>query len=628
MAYSNLNSTPEKDIRYLNKDFNSLKNQLQELAQTYYPNSYNDFSEGSLGMMFIEMASYVGDVLSYYTDTQLQETFLNLAQEKKNLYNLAYSLGYKPKVTKASSTMLEIFQLIPAKSGTPYTPDYDYALTIGENALFNSNNGVSFISEEMIDFNISGSSSPTDISVYQIDGSGNPQYYLLKKNTKVISAERKTTTFEVGTAEKFLNLNLTDTNIIGIEKIEDSDGNIYSEVDYLAQDTIFDEQINTYANDSILYSDVQSTPYLMKIKTVPRRFTSRFTTENNLQIQFGAGTLTSNDEEIIPSPTNIGLGINDGKSNLDKAYDPSNFLFTGTYGKAPANTTLTVTYLIGGGINSNVGSNTISTPTSLPLTFKPNLNGTTLSFIRSSIGCNNPQAATGGGDAESVEEIRLNAMANFSTQKRTVTKDDYIIRTLSMPSRFGQISKAYLTQDDQISPLIGDDTTRIANPLALNLYTLGYNSNKNLSTLTDATKTNLATYLEQYRMLNDAINIKNAFIINIEIDFKIRVSTGYNNQEILLNCISTIQNIFNIDKWQINQPIFKSEIQKSLLEVIGVQSVPEINFSNISGESNGYSKYKYDLDSATQNDIIYPSLDPCIFEVKYPNVDIKGQITI
>ena len=462
MAYSNSNNTPERDIKYLNKDFNTLKDQLKELSQTYYPNSYNDFSEGSLGMMFIEMAAYVGDVLSYYTDTQLQETFLSLAQEKRNLYNLAYSLGYKPKVTKASSTILEVFQLIPAKSNSPYSPDYDYALTIGENSVFNSNNGVSFISEEMIDFNISGSGSPTDISVYQINGSGNPQYYLLKKSSKVISAERKTTTFNIGASQKFLKLNLNDSNIIGIEKIEDSEGNIYSEVDYLAQDTVFEEQINTYANDPNLYSDSQSTPYLMKIKTVPRRFISRFTTENNLEIQFGAGTLNINDEEIIPSPTNIGLGINDGKSGLDKAYDPSNFLYTGTYGKAPSNTILTVTYLIGGGVNSNVNSNTINTPVLLPITTKPNLNGTTLSFIRSSVGCNNPQPSTGGGDAESVEEIRLNSMANFSTQKRTVTKDDYILRTLSMPSRFGHISKAYITQDDQISPLISNNNTRIA----------------------------------------------------------------------------------------------------------------------------------------------------------------------
>ena len=205
MAYSTTNNTPQKDIKYLNKDFNTLRDQLIEYTQTYYPQTFNDFSEGSPGMMFLEMAAYVGDVLSYYTDTQLQETFLLLSQEKKNLFNLAYSLGYRPKVTKASSTLLEVFQLLPAKTDNNYTPDYDYALTMGEGSSFSSTQGgISFVTEQLIDFNISSSSDPTDISVYQIDGDGNPQYYLLKKNIKVISAVRKTTTFSVGTAEKFL----------------------------------------------------------------------------------------------------------------------------------------------------------------------------------------------------------------------------------------------------------------------------------------------------------------------------------------------------------------------------------------------------------------------------------------
>ena len=628
MAYSNTSNTPQKDIKYLNRDFNSLRNQLIEYAQTYYPQSFNDFSDGSPGMMFLEMAAYVGDVLSYYTDTQLQETFLLLAQEKKNLYNLAYSLGYRPQVTKASSTNLEIFQLLPAKDSTSnYKPDYSYALTMGEGSSFSSTQGgINFITEQLIDFSISGSSSPTETSVYQIDGNGNPLYYLLKKTTKVISAVRKTTTFNISSPERFLKLNLTDTNIIGIEKIEDSDGNEYSEVDYLAQDTVFDEQTNTYNNDSTLYSDRQFTPYLMKIKTVPRRFVSRFTSETNCEIQFGAGTLTSPDEEIIPNPNNIGLGLSDGRSGLDRAYDPSNFLFTGTYGIVPANTTLTVTYLVGGGVTSNVASETITKPETVFSSTKPNLNSNIRSFIISSIASNNPQAATGGGDAESIEEIRFNAMANFASQKRTVTKDDYLLRALSMPSRFGNIAKVYLEQDDQINPLTTENKTRIANPLALNMYTLGYDINKNLSELTNATKTNLSTYLEQFRMLTDAINIKDAFVINISIDFKVRVSPGFNNQEILLGCLQSLQSFFNIDKWQIGQPIIKSEIISTLLGVKGVQSVQDIKYNNKSGESLGYSKYKYDLQAATINDIIYPSLDPCIFEVKYPNVDIKGQI--
>ena len=628
MAYSNISNTPQKDIKYLNKDFNSLKNQLVEYAQTYYPETFNDFSDGSPGMMFIEMAAYVGDVLSYYTDTQLQETFLLLAQEKKNLYNLAYSLGYRPKVTKAASTNLEIFQLLPAKdSNANYIPDYNYALTMGEGSSFSSTQGnINFITEEIVDFGISGSSSPTGVSVYQIDGEGNPLYYLLKKTTKVISAVRKTTTFSVGSPQKFLKLNLTDNNIIGIEKIEDSDGNIYSEVDYLAQDTIFDDFANTANNDPLLYTDKQSTPYLMKIKTVPRRFISRFTNETNLEIQFGAGTLTQPDEEIIPNPTNIGLGINDGKSGLDRAYDPSNFLFTGTYGVAPSNTTLTVTYLVGGGVTANVASGTITKPETVLTTTKPNLNNNLKSFIISSISSNNPQSATGGGNAESVEEIRFNSMANFSAQKRTVTKDDYLLRTLSMPSRFGSIAKAYITQDDQLNPLTTENNTRIANPLALNLYTLGYDINKNLVELTTATKTNLSNYLEEFRMLTDAVNIKDAFVVNISIDFKIRISPGFNNQEILLNSIQRLQEFFNIDKWQIGQPIIKSEVINVLTGVTGVQSIQSVIYNNKSGESLGYSKYKYDLQAATIDDIIYPSLDPCIFEVKYPNVDIKGQI--
>jgi hypothetical protein len=628
MAYSNISNTPQRDIKYLNKDFNTLKNQLIEYAQTYYPETFNDFSDGSPGMMFLEMAAYVGDVLSYYTDTQLQETFLLLSQEKKNLFNLAYSLGYRPKVTKASSTNLEIFQLIPAKdSSNNYSPDYSFTLTMGEGSSFSSTQGgINFITEQLIDFGISGSASPTDISVYQIDGSGNPQYYLLKKTTKVISAVRKTTTFTVGTIEKFLKLNLQDNNIINIEKIVDSDGNEYSEVDYLAQDTIFDEQINTQANDSVLYTDKQSAPYLMRVKKVPRRFISRFTSNNNLEIQFGAGTLSVDDESIIPNPNNIGLGINDGRSDLNRAYDPSNFLFTGTYGKAPSNTILTVTYLVGGGVTSNVSSNTITRPETIFTTTKPNLNSNTRSFVIASIASNNPQASTGGGDAESVEEIRFNTMANFAAQKRTVTKNDYLLRALSMPSRFGNIAKTYIEQDDQLSPLTTENNTRIANPSALNLYTLGYDNNKNLIDLSTATKTNLSTYLEQYRMLTDAINIKNAFVVNISIDFKIRVSPGFNNQEILLDSIQAIQRYFDIDQWQIGQPIIKSEVINTLVNITGVQSVQEILYNNKSGESLGYSKYKYDIQSATIDDIIYPSLDPCIFEVKYPNTDIKGQI--
>jgi len=628
MAYNKVsNKTQDKDVKYLNKDFNSYKNQLIEFAEVYFPDNFNDFSEGNPGMMFLEMAAYVGDVLSFYTDTQLRESFLSLAQEKENLYNMAYAMGYKPKVTVASNTNLDIFQLIPSKlSNGVYNPDFNYALKISQNSIFESIEGPKFYLNNQVNFNFSSSINPTAVSVYSYDTNNNPAYFLLKKSAKVISGETKTQTFTIGAAERFKTLELFDNNIISIESIVDSEGNNWSEVPYLAQDTIFDEVENTGAIDSELNQYNQQTPFLLKLRKSTRRYITRFKTNNQLEIQFGAGNSDKADEEIIPNPDNIGLGIKDGRSKLDVAYDPSNFLFTKSYGQAPANTTLTITYVVGGGLESNVQSNTITNIETLNTINKPNLNNNLLNYVKSSVTCTNPESATGGGAGDSIEDIRLNTMANFSTQQRTVTKEDYIIRTLSLPPKFGRVAKAYITQDDQISPLI-TESDRIPNPLALNLYILGYNSNKHLSTLNQATKTNLVTYLEQYRMLTDAINIKDAFVINFELDFEITAYKNYNNTEVILECISELKDYFNIDKWQINQPIIISEISNLIAGVKGVQTVEMIKLENKNGLSLGYSQYKYDFNGATKNGVIYPSLDPSIFELKYPNQDINGRVT-
>jgi hypothetical protein len=634
MAYSKVsNKTQDKDVKYLNKDFNSYKNQLMEFAEVYFPNSFNDFSEGNPGMMFLEMAAYVGDVLSFYTDTQLRESFLALAQEKENLYNMAYAMGYKPRVTATSNVGLEVFQLLPSKldSNGIYIPDYNYALKISPSSIFSSTEGPKFYLSNQIDFNISSSNDgtggdSTNISAFSYDSNHNPAYYLLKKSSQAISGEIKSQTFTVGSVEKFKTLELFDTNIISIESVIDSEGNNWYEVPYLAQDTIFQEIENTGANDPELNQFNQQTPYLLKLKRSSRRFISRFKTNNQLELQFGAGISDKADEDIIPNPDNIGLGINDGRSKLDVAYDPSNFLFTKAYGQAPANTTLTIKYIVGGGLESNVQSNTITEVETLLSINKPNLDKGLLNYIKSSVTSNNPESATGGGAGDSIEDIRLNAMANFSAQQRTVTKNDYIIRTLSLPSKFGRVAKAYITQDDQIS-ILTTESNNIPNPLALNLYILGYDRKKHLSTLNTATKTNLSTYLEQYRMLTDAINIKDAFIINFGLDFEITAFKNSNNDEVIINCISELKDYFNVDKWQVNQPIIISEISNLLAGINGVQTVEKVELQNKNGLSLGYSQYKYDFVGATKKGVIYPSMDPSIFELKFPNTDINGRVT-
>ena len=628
MTYSKVsNKRQDKEVKYISKDYNSYKQKLIEFTKTYFPNNFNDFSEGNPGMMFLEMAAYVGDVLSFYTDTQLRESFLNSAQEKENLYNIAHAMGYKPKITSAASVDLDISQLVPSKlNNGSYEPDYDYALNVNANSTFNAVNGTSFYTTKDARFGFSSSFEPTTVSIYQYDVSSNPEYFLLKKTVPSISATLKSKSFIIGSAQKYKTLELFDSNIISIESIKDENGNEWYEVPYIAQDTIFEETENIASVDPESHQYNHQTPFLLKLKKVPRRFTTRVKENNRLELQFGAGTSDKADEQIIPNPDNIGLGILDGRSKLDVAYDPSNFLYTKAYGQAPLNTTLTVRYLVGGGSKSNVKSNTITEVGAIIITPKPNINAGMLNFVKSSLQSSNIEPARGGGDGETVEEIRMNTMANFGAQQRIVTKDDFLIRSLSMPPQLGRVAKAYIVQDDQTSPLT-TEPNRIPNPLALNLYTLGYDQNKKLTTLNTATKLNLSTYLEQYRMLTDAINIKDAFVINFGLDFEITTYKSYNNQEVLLKCISEIKNYFTIDKWQVNQPIIISEVKNLIGGVSGVQTLEDVRFENKNGISLGYSQYKYGFNGATKNNIIYPSMDPSIFELKYPNTDIQGRVT-
>ena len=626
MAYSTsqTNNTGIKTINYLNKDFTDFKSALINLAEIYYPDTVNDFSEGSPGTMFIEMASYIGDVLSFYTDAQVQETFLQYAQERENIYALAYNLGYFPVISNPSAVDLEVFQQIPASSAGG--PDYRFALRIGKNSEFlpNNSSGVTFLTQNEVNFAFSSSFDTTEQTVFSRTGT-QPDYFLLKKKVKAISAQIKTQTFNVGAPERFKTLSLDDANIIGIESIIDSEGNQYTEVPYLAQETIFEEVPNIEANDPELNQYSNQVPFLLRTKKVSKRFVTRFRSDRKLEIQFGAGATSGDDTTIIPNPDNIGLGIRDGRSLLDKSFDPSNFLYTKAYGEVPSDTTLSVKYLVGGGITSNASANTINRKGNvIMIPTQGGLNPAVLATAADSVAVNNPNPASGGGPGDTMQDIRLNAIANFSSQKRTVTKEDYIFRALAMPPQFGSVAKAYLAQDTQISL---DTNKRISNPNALNLYVLGYNLRKHLTNLSQATKLNLATYLDQYRMLTDSINIKEASVINFNVEFNISVRRGYTNDSVLFNCIQNIRRFFNIDNWQINQPIVIGDITGLLYNTEGVQNVGDIKLDNKFGENSGYSKFKYNFEAATRNNVIYPSLDPSIFELKYPNTDIIGRIT-
>ena len=618
-----------KEITYLNKDFDSFKQKLLEFAQVYYPNTYNDFSETSAGLMLIEMASYVGDVLSFYGDNQVQENFLQFAKQRNSLLSLAYNHGYFPQVTNASTVDVNIFQTIPATiQGGRVAPDFNYAMILDEGAQLQASNNTSqfFYLENKIDFTVSGSADPTDISVYSLDSSNQPNFYLLKKTAKASAGTLKTTTFSFTTPQRFSTVQIEDDNVIDVVKCTDTNGSRWYEVPYLAQETIFDSQTNIAANDPELYQYNETTPYLLKIKKVPKRFIKRFKTNNTLELQFGPGVSSGQDEVIIPNPDNVGLGLPYGTDKLLTAYDPSNFLYTRTYGLSPSNTTLTVEYLVGGGASSNVPQNTINTLSSGTVTFfGSNLDSTLQSTVRDSLAFANPNPATGGGDGDTNEDIRQNAIAQYPTQLRTVTKDDYSIRSLSLPSKYGVVSKVYVTQDAAISPNRRTPEGKYDTNL-LSLYLLSKNTTGKLSIADPALKQNLITYLGEYRMLTDAVVIKDAFIINIGVNFDVILQPNFNNRVVLNNCINALIDYFDIDKWQINQPILINNVRNVIDNIEGVQTVKKLQIVNKVGTNENYSEFAYDMRGATIDEVIYPSLDPSIFELKFPETDIQGRV--
>ena len=612
----------KKDIKYINKDFTELRASLIDYAKTYFPTTYNDFTPASPGMMFMEMAAYVGDVLSFYLDNQFQENFLQYARQTNNLFELAYMFGYKPTVTQVATTEISFYQQVPAKfTGGQYIPDYDYALYIPDNTTISSTllNVPTFLVEDPVDFTVSSSQDPTEVTVYSTSG-GNPTYYLLRKTRKAISATISTTTFSFGAPVQFSTVTINSPQIIGILDIVDSDGNTWYEVDYLGQEMVYKPIKNTNPNDPNYYYDQGNAPYLLKLEKEQRRFATKFTNSGSLQLQFGAGTANDVDENITPNPNNVGIGLPFEKTKLTTAYSPSNFLFTRTYGIAPSNTTLTVRYLTGGGVTANVQSNVLNTLNTSPTFLNANLNPTTANTIFSSLAVTNLIAADGGGDGDTVEEIRQNAMANFASQLRNVTQDDYLVRALSMPGKYGVIAKAYIEPSKRVSMSAGESNS------VLDLYVLSYNADKTLRTASDALKLNLTTYLSQYRMIGDAVNIRDGFIINIGVNFEIIVLPNYNNNQVLTDCILALQSYFAIDNWSINQPIVLRELYILLDKITGVQTVKNISISNLVGENIGYSPYAYDISAATSANVIYPSLDPSIFEVKYPNQDIQGKV--
>jgi hypothetical protein len=630
----------KKQVKYLNKDYSEFKKNLVDFAKFYFPDTYQDFSDASPGSIFIDMASYIGDVLSYYTDNSFKESLLAYAEERENIVAIAQGLGFKPRLTSPSFCKVALSALVPADSegnlDTRFLPRIAAGSSFGATTQFDAG---TFLTEDICDF---GDSNNRTVQIFSLDGGTNlPSTYIVTKICKVVSATTKTLEYTVGSPTKFLKIAMTEDNIVEVESVVDSEGNTWYEVDNLSQDYRFEDVLKSVRGSTT------APLYTIKPVKVNRRFITRLNRNNKIELVFGSGTGDLSD--VYENP--------DYKSVYDQQYlqnmtnvslDTLNFTNSNSFGLAPGNTTLTITYRVSNGLRSNVPSGTISKIVNInTLNETRTLSASDLATFNtmvSSITVINEEAATGGLNSPTTEQLRQSAIGFVNAQGRIVTSQDYEKRILSMPSKYGAIAKAFAMRDSAISDIdkfnntegvtsgIDDDIIYVDDDPVnnnINLYMLGYDSDRRLISLNNDVKLNVKKFLKGYRMMTDRINILDAFRVSIGVNYTIVTYRGFNSYEVLAKCSDAVAQYFNIDNWNINQPILIDDLLLTIARIEGVQSVTTIDVVNKWQQKHGrdYAPYRYDVSTEggnRSNNIVYPSVDPCIFELRYPQNDIVG----
>ncbi len=659
MAYSSEQSP--SNVSYTSKDFSTIKADLIEYTKAYFPDTYKDFNETSPGMMLIELASYVGDVLSYYIDYNYKESLLTTATERKNVIRLAEFLGYKTTPITPSIVRLKVTADVSADAdGNVNTNAAVIQNPIRSGLQIQSNNNSELIFETLgeIDFSITQEGTPDDEAI-SFDSNGIATSYRLTRFVEAISGETKTKTFNVTSPTKFLELDLGEQNVVEILDVRDSSNAKYHEVQYLGQDRILkeiyydDDPNRTTAYDAGLLGGNQvqvdvSVPYTLEYIKTNKKFVKKVDPiSNNTKLQFGNGVYKFN----ISGSSSAGLFSTIEQQGMSTSGVPStvinaalNNLTTNNslnLGETPANTIVTVTYRVGGGANSNAQS------------------GELTNIINSSedIVVTNDQPASGGTDGETITEIKENAKTFFASQLRCVTREDYQARILNLPAKFGNIAKASVVRLNDIS--------------GLKIYTLSYDRRRRLTQTPLVVLNNLRMYLEQFRMINDALDfgvdlnnvdpsnsdydgdkIFSGYKINFGVYFEVNADRRFNTTDVKLEVVDCIKEFFLIDKMQFSQAINLNELRYDILGkdgVIGIrklqlfqdtENIEEFNVSgndrrvlarvNATGDNlevgtDGYG-FQYDFQSATVNDVVRPSKTPSVFELRDLNSDIYGRV--
>ena len=594
----------KRPINYTSRDFESIKNDLENYAQRYYPTTFKDFSEASFGAMMLDMVAYVGDQLSFYADFQANESFLDSAITYDSVNRLSNTLGYKTPGAATSSGQAAFYIIVPADVNSR-GPDLDYFPILQRGSLVSSNGGAVFTLAENVDF----TDPNNQVTVARVDDStGNPTYFAIKAFGQVISGQRRQQTVTVDDYQRFLRLRVDDDNISEVLSIKDSQGNEYYQVDYLTQDVIVQEFQNTS-------DDRQVVPFIMKLRPVPRRFITEFTVEGDTFVQFGYGSEENITTDVVADPSDVILDVSGRTYITDQTFDPTNLISTDKFGVVPTNTTLTIEYTANTSDTINLSVNGLSEVISPLFSFRDQTTldpGEVVNVI-SSIEVVNEDPILGDTSVPTAEEVRERAFGTFASQNRAVTRVDYINLIYRMPSKFGKVKRANVVRDV-------DSLKR-----NLNVYLLSENANGDLTEPNESLKENTAVWLNKYRMINDTIDVLNGKVINIGIRFKVLPELDVNRYELLEACVQKLKDEYINIKFNIGEAIYISEIYKLLNEVPGVVDTTEVELVNKFGGL--YSNYVFDIDSNLSDDgrfLIVP--EDAAVEVLLPDNDIAGAV--
>ena len=592
--------TTNRDINYLSKDFDSIKADLIDYVKRHFPSDWRDFNDASGGMALLELIAYVGDVLSFNVDRQVNEAYINRAVELKNIVSLAQNFGYKPK----NQTPAVVNLAVSANFTNTTSAETLFTLKKGATVLTNYDPVIAFETLSDVDF-----SSPAN-RVIQTAGATTT---VSVSGVSAVAGISKIFRYRADDPVKFLKITLPDSNINEIMSVSASDGSEYFEVDSLARDTIFTGEVNTSSSSG-------DAGYIMRLKRVPKRYVVERDPTGLTSVRFGPGVLMEADADVIPNPNDFVLPptLRGSPSGFaPAAIDSTNFLKTKSLGVAPQNTDLTITYRAGGGVATNVGVGSLTRIINKDLVFAaPNLDSlsaTVVTNITNSLACNNGEQASGGEQAESVASIRENAVYNMGSQLRCVTLQDYQARIMSMPAQFGSVFRSFVRKDPN-------------NSMGVEMFLITRNNQKQLTLPSDVIKNNIESYVKNFKSFSDTVKLTSGRIINVGVDFTIVPQADANSQEALMECIMVLQRVFDTARTNFNDSIIIPDIQARLQSLQKIRSVPNLKIVNKTTTvgSRTYSGTEFNINANTSSGILkFP--ENSVWELKYPNFDIIGR---